>query len=144
MDPPLQRARRVATRDLNARTAASVARYSIPAARKKRAATKIQNQVRRKKSTRKANAISNARIPSQITALSNKVSELIPKDLNKTVSSFLVKPAGKTKKNNKNKKGGDASFGLHYHGGMGCGSHGSKKPRRIGKPTKKKRRKGKY
>ena len=127
METPLQRARRVATRDLNARTAASVARYSIPAARKKRAATKIQNQVRRKKSTRKANAISNARIPSQITALSNKVSELIPKDLNKTVSRFLVKPAGKTKKANKNKKGG-----------MSCGSHVPKKSKRAGK-TKRKR-----
>jgi hypothetical protein len=143
METPLQRARTVARRDLNARTAASVARYAVPAARKKTAAKKIQSQVRRRKATRKANVISNARIPSQITALSNKVSELIPKDLNRTVSSFLVKPAGKTRKVNKNKKGGDAEHPYH-HGGMGCGSHGYKKPRKIGKPTKKKIRKGKY
>ena len=136
METPLQRARTVARRDLNARTAASVARFAIPAAKKKRAATKIQNQFRRKKATRRANTVSNARIPSQITALSNKVSELIPKDLNKTVSSFLVKPAGKTKKYKKNKKGGDAGHVPHLYGGMGCGSHGSKKPRRSRKSRK--------
>ena len=103
---------------------------------KKKAAIKIQSKVRANTAKNKAN---NARIPSQLTALSNKVSQLIPKDLNKTVSSFLVKPAGKT---TKNKKGGHGD--TYLHGGMGCGSHGSKKPRRIGKPTKKKRRKGKY
>lgn len=140
METPLQRARRVATRDLNARTTAAVARHAVPAARKKKAAIKIQSKVRANTAKNKA---SNARIPSQLTALSNKVSELIPKDLNKTVSSFLVKPAGKTKKNEQNKKGGHGGHPEHF-GGMGCGSHGSKKPRRIGKPTKKKRRKGKY
>ena len=129
METPLDVLARVATRERDARNAASV---------------KIQSRVRVKKATRKANAVRNAKIPGQLTALSNKTLSLIPKDLNKTVSRFLVKPAGKTKKANKNKKGGDASLGVHYHGGMGCGSHGSKKPRRIGKPTKKKRRKGKY
>jgi hypothetical protein len=140
METPLQRARTVARRDLNARTAASVARYAIPAARKRAASKKIQSQFRRKKATRRANAVSNARIPSQLTALSNRVSELIPKDLNKTVSSFLVKPAGKTKKASKNKKGGDPSL-VHYHGGMGCGSHKTK-TRRSGK-IKKPKHKGK-
>lgn len=138
METPLQRARTVARRDLNARTAASVARYAIPAAKKKAAAKKIQTQFRRKKATRRANAVSNARIPSQITALSNKASELIPKALNKTVSSFLLKPAGKTKKSSKNKKGGDAGHPPHLYGGMGCGSHGSKKPRRSTKSKKNK------
>ena len=131
METPLQRARTVARRDLNARTAASVARYKVPAARRRIAATKIQSQFRRGKATRKANAISNARIPSQITALSNKVSELVPKDLTRTVSSFLVKPAGKTRKVSKNKKGGHAEHPYH-NGGMGCGSHKTK-IRRSGK-----------
>ena len=140
METPVQRARTVATRNLNARTTAAVARHVVPAARKKKAAIKIQSKVRANTAKNKA---SNARIPAQLTALSNKVSELIPKDLNKTVSSFLVKPAGKTKKNEQNKKGGHGGHPEHF-GGMGCGSHGSKKPRRIGKPTKKKRRKGKY
>ncbi len=141
METPLQRARTVARRDLNARTAASVARYAIPAARRKKAATKIQSQFRRKKATRRANAVSNARIPSQITALSNKVSELVPKDLTRTVSSFLVKPAGKTKKASKNKKGGDPGHDPHLYGGMGCGSHKTK-TRRSGK-IKRSKSKGK-
>ena len=140
METPVQRARTVATRDLNARTTAAVVRHAVPVARKRKAAIKIQSKVRANAGKNKA---SNARIPSQLTVLSNKVSELIPKDLNKTVSSFLVKPAGKTKKNEQNKKGGHVGH-LEHIGGMGCGSHGSKKPRRIGKPTKKKRRKGKY
>ena len=124
METPLQRARRVATRDLNARTTAAVARHAVPAARKKKAAIKIQSKVRANTAKNKA---SNARIPAQLTALSNRVSQLIPKDLNKTVSRFLVKPAGKTKKANKNKKGG-----------MSCGSHVPKKSKRAGK-TKRKR-----
>ena len=136
METPLQRARTVATRDLNARTTAAVARHAVPAARKKKAAIKIQSKVRANTAKNKA---SNARIPAQLTALSNRVSQLIPKDLNKTVSSFLVKPAGKKQKKKKNKKGGHGN--AYLHGGMGCGSHGSKKPRRIRKPTKKKRRK---
>ena len=84
METPLQRARTVATRDLNARTTAAVARHAVPAARKKKAAIKIQSKVRANTAKNKA---SNARIPAQLTALSNRVSQLIPKDLNKTVSS---------------------------------------------------------
>ena len=78
--------------------------------------------------------------PSQVTALSKK----LPKYVTKYMSAHLVKRAGKTQKNKKNKKGGDPGHLIHLIGGMGCGSHGSKKPRRIGKPTKKKKRKGKY
>jgi len=112
METPLDVLARVATRERDARNAASV---------------KMQSRVRVKKATRKANAVRNAKIPGQLTALSNKTRSLIPKDLNKTVSRFLVKPAGKTKKANKNKKGG-----------MSCGSHVPKKSKRAGK-TKRKR-----
>ena len=83
METPLDLLARVATRERDARNAASI---------------KIQSKVRAKKATRRANALRNAKIPGQLTALSNKTLSLIPKDLNKTVSKFLVKPAGKTKK----------------------------------------------
>ena len=137
METPLQRARTVARRELNARTAASVARYKVPAARRRIAATKIQSQFRRGKATRKANAISNSRIPGQITALSNRTFSFVPKDLSGTLSELLLRPAGKTKKAIKNKKGGGHDRD-HIHGGMGCGSHGSKKSRRSTKSKKNK------
>ena len=140
METPLQRARTVARRDLNARTAASVARYKVPAARRRIAATKIQSQFRRGKATRKANTISNSRIPGQITALSNRTFSFVPKDLSGTLSEMLLRPAGKTKKAIKNKKGGSHDD-YHIHGGMGCGSHGSKKSRRSTKSKKNKSKK---
>jgi len=140
METPLQRARTVARRDLNARTAASVARYKVPAARRRIAATKIQSQFRRGKATRKANAISNSRIPGQITALSSRTFSFVPKDLSGTLSELLLRPAGKTKKVSKNKKGGGHNH-IYHDGGMGCGSHGSKKSRRSTKSKKNKSKK---
>ena len=126
MQNPLDVLASVATRERSARNNAAV---------------KLQSKARAKVAKRRVNALrSNAKIPSQVTALSKK----LPKDVIKHMSAFLIKRAGKTQKNKKNKKGGDGGHPEHLNGGMGCGSHGSKKPRRIGKPTKKKRRKGKY